>query len=471
METGRNMTNIIIAVVVIGIVGVAGVVIILAPPGTTTPTGNTITILTRHDVSITTAYETAFLASDIAHEYNITNIDWKTQDGGFWDDVIAAGGIDVLWGGGPTLFDQMQRDGNLQSLNSTKMLSILDRVPDEIAGADMKRQDGSGNVVWVAAAISTFGFTVNHAFLDSHSLPTPNNWTHLAQPVWGSLLPTATIAMGNAPKTTSNTRIYEIITQGMGWNTGWITLARMAGSSRLYQGSVETQAAVENQEVGVAMSIDFYGYSTQANNPDCEYILPENESIVNGDPIAICKNTPKMNLAEAFVDYVLSPEGQAIWFTPGVNRMPVLESAFQTPVGLTKTDLYEFFNQTKANVGVDFNDTLSLELNAALTSYFEAVFNDAHDNLELCWKAIVDAYYASDITLEQLNSWAVKMGTPVNVTYEATSRQFTVDFAKEINDAMIYDSGFFHTMQTAWTAAANAQYLATIADLNAYLSP
>jgi len=471
-ESGRNMTKIIIAVVIIGIVGVAGVVIVLNIPGTTpTETGNTITVLTRHDVAITSAYETAFLASDIAHENNITDIVWRSQDGGYWDDVIAAGGVDVLWGGGPTLFDQMQRDGNLESLTSAKMLDVLDRVPDEIAGADMKRRDGSGDVVWVAAAISTFGFTVNHAFLDAHSLPTPNNWTHLAQPIWGSLLPTATIAMGNAPKTTSNTRIYEIITQGMGWENGWVTLARMAGSARLYQGSVETQAAVENQEVGVAMSIDFYGYSTQVNNPDCEYILPQGESIVNGDPIAIVKDTPKEALAEAFVDYVLSAEGQSVWFTPGVLRMPVLESAFGTTVGLQHPDLYAFFNATKANVGIDFNDTLSLEINAAFISYFEAVFNDAHDNLVLCWEALVNAYYAEDITLQQLNDWANIMGKPVNATYESTLRQFTVPFAQEINNDMIYDIGFAHSMQTAWTAAANAQYQAVLDDLNAYLAP
>jgi ABC-type Fe3+ transport system substrate-binding protein len=468
-ETGRNMKNIIIAVVVISIIGVAGVVIVLNPFGGTTGPTESITVLTRHDVAIMTAYETAFLASDIAQEYNIGDIVWRTQDGGFWDDVIAAGGVDVLWGGGPTLFDQMQRDGNLEPLTSAKMLDVLDRVPDEIAGADMKRRDGNNDVVWCAAAISTFGFTVNHAFLDAFSLPTPNNWTHLAQPLWGSLLPTATIAMGNAPKTTSNTRIYEIITQGMGWENGWVTLARMAGSARLYQGSVETQAAAENQDVGVSMSIDFYGYSTQANNPDCEYILPEGESIVNGDPIAIVKDTPKMDLAEAFLDYVLSAEGQAVWFQPGVNRMPVLESAFQTPAGLEKEDLYEFFNRTKTTTGVDFNDTLSLEINAAFISYFEAVFNDAHDNLVLCWDALVTAYYDSDITLEQLNDWAVMMGKPVNVTHDATLRQFTVDFAKEINNDMIYDSGFANTMQTQWTAAANAQYLATLADLNSFL--
>jgi ABC-type Fe3+ transport system substrate-binding protein len=471
-ESGRNMKTMAIAVVVIAIVGVSGVIIVLnmggGGGGPTGPT-NTLTILTRHDTSIHAAYEAAFLASDLADEYNITDIVWRTQDGAFWDAVIDAGGVDVLWGGGPTLFDQMQRDGNLEPLNSTYMTEVVARVPDEIAGADMKRYDTHGTVVWAAAAISSFGFTVNHAFLDAYGLPTPNNWTHLAQPVWGSLLPTATIAMGNAPKTTSNTRIYEIITQGMGWDEGWVTLARMAGSSRLYQGSVETQAAVETQQVGVAMSIDFYGYSTQLNNPDCEYILPEGESIVNGDPIAIVKDTPKMDLAEAFVDYVLSPEGQAVWFTPGVNRMPVLESAFHTPVGLTHPDLYEFFNQTKLNVGIDFNDTLSLEINTSFIYYFEAVFNDAHNALVATWQALVNAYLDEDITLEQLNTFATQMGTPVTVTYESTPRQFTIDFAREINEQMLTDSTFLYNMQVAWTAAANAQYAQVLTDLNAIL--
>ena len=413
--------------------------------------------------------ESAFLATDFAKENNIVDVVWKTQDGGYWDDVIAAGGIDVLFGGGPTLFDQMQRDGNLEPLNWTSIMDIVDRVPDEVAGADMKRENGNGDVVWVAAAISSFGFTVNHVFLDTYGLPTPTNWTDLAQPIWGSLLPTATIAMGNAPKTTSNTRIYEIITQGMGWDTGWITMARMAGSARLYQGSVQTQAAVENQEVGVAMSIDFYGYNTQLNNPDCEYILPEGETIVNGDPIAIVKDTPKMDLAEGFLDFVLSPEGQAVWLSPGISRMPVLGSAFLTPYGSTFPDMYAIYNNTLLNQGIDFNDTLSVEINTAFTAYFEAVYNDAHDNLAACWKALVDAYDASDITIEQLNSWAVMMGTPVTVDYETTPTKFTVAFAQQINDQMIYDSGFYYDMQTLWTDAANAQYLATLADLNAFL--
>lgn len=458
LEAGTSMSKVVIAVVVIAIVSVAGVIIVLnTDPG---EAGQEITILTRHDVAIHEAYETAFLQTDYAIQNNIINIQWKTQAPNFWDEVINAGGIDILWGGGPTLFDQMNREGYLLPLDSALMQEALGRVPDEIAGTEMKRTDG-GDVVWVAAAISTFGFTINQVFLDQYSLPTPNNWTHLAQPIWGSLLPTETIAMGNAPKTTSNTRIYEIITQGMGWDTGWVTMARMAGSARIFQGSVETQAAAENGEVGVSMSIDFYGYNTQANNPDCRYILPEGESIVNGDPIALCSTTAKQDLAEGFIDWVLTGEGQAVWFTPGVRRMPVLESAFSSTTD-NVTSLYAFYNMTLENEGIDFDDTLSVEINTAFISYFEAVFNNPHETLQDTWGALVAAYYAEEISLGELNTLATQMGTPVTVDVDGVDEKFTVELAQEINEDMIYDTDFYAAMQTKWSAAAIAQYNAVL---------
>lgn len=464
-EKGRNMRKIVTAIVVIAIIGGAAAFLIVnyALPG---QQGVTLTILTRHDTAIHTTYEEAFLQSDLAEEYDITEIKWKTQAPQFWDDVIEAGGVDVLWGGGPTLFDQMQRDEYLKPLTTDYLQEVVARVPDEVAGADMKRRNDQDEVIWVAAAISSFGFTVNHRFLDNNELPTPNNWTHLAKPVWGSLLPQPTLAMGNAPKTTSNTRIYEIITQGMGWDDGWITLSRMAGSARLYQGSVETQSAVENGDVGVSMSIDFYGYATQANNPNCEYILPEGESIVNGDPIAITHNTQHMDAAEAFVDYVLSAEGQSLWLTEGIMRMPVLESAFETELGQESTDLYQLYNRTKQNEGIDFNDTLSVAINTAFTAYFEAVFNDPHDQLADAWSAIVDAYENGNITKAELDSFTAQMGEPVTVTVDGEEHKFTIPYAEEINEQMIYDSEFYDQMQQLWKDAAIDQYAQVITDLN-----
>ena len=170
-ETARNTKTIMIAVVVIVVViggGIAGFMLLTGGGTTTTTTGTTtttttvpstvLTILTRHDTSIHSVYEPAFLATDYAIAQGITDIQWRTAGAEFWDDFIDAGTVDVCWGGGPTLFDQLAEQDRLQSLNTTLMLEAEARIPDVIAGVDMKRLNADDELVWIAAAISTFGF-------------------------------------------------------------------------------------------------------------------------------------------------------------------------------------------------------------------------------------------------------------------------------------------------------------------------
>jgi ABC-type Fe3+ transport system substrate-binding protein len=469
-ESTRNVRTSLIAVVVIVVIGVAATSYLFlggffGPNPTTTTTSSgpiTLTILTRHDVAIHNVYEPAFLATDYAIQHHITDIDWKTPDVSFWDDLINLGQVDVCWGGGPTIFDQLMVDGLLTPLNSTLMQTVADRVPNEIAGADMKRYNSESQLMWIAAAISSFGFTVDHDFLDTHSLPTPTNWTDLAKPIWGSLLPSIpTLGMGNAPDTTSNTRIYEIMTQSLGWDEGWINMARMAGSSNIYGGSVDVQLAVRAGEVGVGMTIDFYGFQNAKLNPSNEYILPADQTIVNGDPIAIAANAPHEEEAEAFLDFVLSAEGQVLWLDPTILRMPVLESAFHEPGAAGSTTLYESFNNTKATVGIDFNDTLSLLTNAAFILYWQSVFSDAHTELVQCWSEILSKYYGAIINETLLDYYAGLMGTPVTaLDYNtAVSHKFTLNYCISINSDMIYDSTYSSQMRIRWTNAAKAQYI------------
>ncbi|MFW9843646.1 MAG: ABC transporter substrate-binding protein [Candidatus Thorarchaeota archaeon] len=477
-ESSRNTSTMVVAIVVIAIVGVAGVSIwVLGPalfPGTTTtttdPTGTTLTILTRHDISIQGVFEAAFLATDFAQTNEIADLKWRSPADEYWDDLITEGTIDVCWGGGPTLFDQLMRDDFLEPLTSAKMQTAAARINDTLAGVDMKRNNTSGELMWVAAAISTFGFTVNHAFLDSYSLPTPTTWTDLADPIWAKeLITVPTISMGNAPDTTSNTRIYEIITQALGWEAGWVNMARMAGSAEIFGGSVETQNAVESGDVGVSMSIDFYGYLTQARNPDCEYIVPEGQSIVNGDPIAIPNTATQKDLSEGFLDFVLSAEGQALWLNPDLRRMPVMREAFDEPGVTGVEDLYTAFNQTINTVGIDFNDTMSLTMNRAFIKYWESVFTQAHADLQNCWAAIYNAYDEGRIDLIELNTYADQMGAMISVIDPKTSltEEFTIAYATAINYDMIYDSAYASSIQSRWTAAAKIQYQTIMNAVNA----
>jgi len=447
----------IVVTVVLIVIAVAASIVLTQPPPK--PTGKTLEVITRHDSSIWTIFEPAFLESDYAKQLNIVDIKWIAPEAHLWRDTIKATELDVAWGGGPTLFDQLIRDGQIQALEGTRVTSVVSEIPDSLGGAPMKRRDQQGRAVWVAAAISSFGFTVNQGFLNRYSLPTPQRWEDLADTTY--LKPIRTISMGNAKDTTSNTRIYTIILQGFGWDKGWSILTRMAGNAKIYSGagiSVDVQSASDMGEVGVALSIDFYGYTSQLKNPDCKYIIPQGQSIINGDPIAVIKGTKKQEEAEAFVAWVLSAEGQSFWLKPVVNRMPVRQDAFDTPLGKNRTDLKRLYTETVQNIGISFDDDLALLYTDSVMYYFESVLTDLQSELREAWSALGKAKTEGRISDSRFEELALSLGKPVSWSEGGATQQFTLEYAKSINNRLRDDSAFRESMKSKWTSAARAQY-------------
>jgi ABC-type Fe3+ transport system substrate-binding protein len=426
--------------------------------------GITLTIITRHDTTIWTLFEPAFLASSYAEENNVVDVKWMGPDPGLWTETIEAADVDVAWGGGPTLFDTLIDFDLLAPLEEgSYALERVNEMNDTIAGGSIKRFDGQGRVLWVAAAISSFGFTVNNDFLADAQLPVPNKWEDIANETYGKLLPQPSISMGNAPGTTSNTRIYEIIIQAFGWDEGWRILTRMAGNAGIYGGSVETQNAVEQGDVGVGMSIDFYGYTSQIDYPNCQYILPEGQSIINGDPIALVYKSQHKDAAQDFIGWVLSPEGQSIWLNERINRMPVRPDAFQTEKGQQRSDLYTLFNDTISNVGIPFSDEVAISYEQSLMYYFEAVLKNEHEalaGLAGAWTEIVKAKAEQRISQQEFSDFLLELGTPVSWvnSTDAQTYQFTEEYAIAINEKIYWDSLFRSQMQDIWGDAARAQY-------------
>jgi len=444
--------------------GLTGMFTVLQPPPKIT-----LTIITRHDTTIWTLYEPVFLASQIAKTDGVTDITWiSPTEAGLWIQVMKQGGVDVAWGGGPTLFDTLVENGLLEPLeDDSYAMQMANQINDTLAGGAMKRFNEKGKTLWVAAAISSFGFTVNHAFLNKSKLPVPHRWEDLANETYGKLLPLPTISMGNAPGTTSNTRIYEIILQAFGWEEGWSILTRMAGNAGIYGGSVETQSAVEIGEVGVGMSIDFYGFTTILKNKDCEYIMPEGETIINGDPIALVKGTQHKKAAQDFIGWVLSLEGQAIWLNPNINRMPVRGDVFKTAVGQQRPDLYYLYNKTIQNIGIPFSDAVAISYEQSLLYYFEAVFRDEHESLVDAWTALIKARTDGKLTPEKFKALVAKLGAPVTWTQDGIKYTFNMTYAQSINERIYKDSLFRSQMQSIWRSAAEAKYKAVLSEVKA----
>jgi len=431
--------------------------------------------LSRHDISVQDVFESAFLASSFAIENNIDGITWRTPADEYWDDLIEAGTIDVCWGGGSELFDWLITGNYLSPLTSPLMQEVESRVNDTIAGMPAKRNNTADQLVWIGSEISSFGFTVNHDFLESFSLPVPTAWANLSEPIYGSLLPTVpSIAMANAPDSASHKYIYDMIVQLMGWDDGWIHLSRMAGNAAIYGGSIEAQMAVENGERGIIPCIDYYGFRTQSNNPSCEYIVPCDGTVISPDPIAIANSTANKTMAEGFIDFVLSPYGQSLWFDEDIQRLPIMRDAFKVSGVTGVEDLYSIFNQTARSISFAINQTQSLLTSLPFARYYESVLTDSHVELVNCWQGIVEQYYLGTIIKSELDMYASQMGDPVSITDPKTSvlEKFTLDYALRINHDMTYDSAYSSTVQSRWTAAAKIQYLSVYASLpTSSLSP
>jgi ABC-type Fe3+ transport system substrate-binding protein len=434
-------------------------------------------IITRHGSDILFKARAAFLETDIAAEYDITEreqIRFLGVSSSLWTDTITrSGDIDIAWGGGPVVFDIVNSEGLLSPLESDEVTAILDILPDEISGAASKRII-DGDVMWVGSAISSFGFTINKEFLETEGLVEPTTWMALGNETYAqfSLFPSVTaIGTADATLSTSNTRMFEIILQTYGWEDGWELLTLMGANSRIFDKSESVRDAAIQGIIGAGTTIDFYGYTAQLEEPDlCKYVLPQDGTAVNADPIALVSTSEEPEAAQAFIAWVLSPEGQEIWLDETINRMPINPAVFDTTLGQTRPDLEESYTRTLEAITIDFSDELALSYETAMMFFFKGTLVEAQGDLIDTWIELVDAEDAGDITHKEFLGLVEDLGNPLNIEFTDPETggtvTFTESYAQSINDRITTDADFKSTLRDAWRAAAIVRYNAVLDDLN-----
>ncbi len=448
------------------------------------PTGVTLTIITRHENTILQKTIEKFLNSDIAKELGIENIQPIFAGPELWESYIQKGlekkrPIDVAWGGGPTLFNYIDSKGYIEPLDNTThpefnaVLYEMEKLPKILAGAPTYKVGDDGYVHWIGAAVSSFGFTVNHQMIDQYGIPMPRKWVDLTKPEYAKYLPQVPLTgIADPTKSTSNTRMYEIILQAYGWDEGWKVLTLMAANAKIYDSSSGVRDAVIRGEIAVGITIDFYGYTAMHQNPQCEYIIPENESIVNADPIAILKNTRYPVQAAAFVAWVLSEYGgQQIWLDPDINRLPINTRVFDTPLGQERQDLYQAFQTASQSGIIQFNETLSGLTERAMQYYFKATLVNAHPDLQSTWAAIAQAYLNGQINDLEYNYLINELTKPFTFKdpLTGTDTTFTLEYAIKINDELSKGE-IYQALMSEWEDGARTRYEKTYNDLEKILS-
>jgi ABC-type Fe3+ transport system substrate-binding protein len=433
-------------------------------------------IITRHGFDILYRAREAFLVTDIAEEYNIEKITFLGVSSTLWVDTIdRSGDIDLAWGGGPVVFDVIDNEGQLAPLTSDVVTDVMDDLPNQISGVPAKRIRDE-EVYWVGSAVASFGFTINKDFLESYDLPTPRTWKDLANETYAVTLPSiSSIGTADATLSTSNTRMFEIIFQTYDWVEGWKLLTLKGANARIFDRSESVRDAAIQGTIGAGTTIDFYGYTAQLQNPEfCEYVLPEDGTLVNADPIAMVSTTDNPEAAQAFIAWVLSPDGQKIWLDPNINRLPMNPEVFNTPEGQARQDLEDIYDRTQEALIIEFSDSLALTYETSMMYFYHASIVRPQDNLVDVWTEMTIALEEGEITHEEFISIADDLGNPHEFEFRdpetGETETFTQEYAQDINDRIRDDATFKQQMIDTWSEAAEDRYDAAMEELQQLIS-
>ena len=354
-----------------------------------------IVVISPHQDEIKDETARAFAAWHQQHYGRPVTIRWREAGGGTSQIIRMLGaeyksnpspGIDVLYGGGTEPFIAMEQQGLLTPYDPPA--EILTAIPAQLNGMpiyDPKHE-------WFGAALSGFGILTNERAREAVGLPEVHAWSDLTDPrLAGWISASDPRASGSA------LAIYEIILQAYGWDKGWADLMETSGNIRNFLSS----SAASVVEVGTGdaiygVAIDQYGQAQVSyyGKENVSFTLPEGQTVITADSIAILKNAPHLELAQHFVDFVLSRDGQMLWMAPrgapggavkySINRMSVIpalynEAGLKSPITTNPFQLKSDF---------PYSASLGTKRRAILSALIAAWMIDTHDWLARAWKAV-----------------------------------------------------------------------------------
>ncbi len=319
-------------------------------------------------------------------------VDWLDQ-GGSADDIRfvkakfasnpKTSGIDIFWGGGTTTFLDLD-DAKLLAAY-TPAAAKDKELPATAAGIPLYNPEHT----WHASALSSFGIFYNKKIFAFEKWPEPKKWEDLADPRFrGDISLTDPRRSGTA--NTMNT----IILKSMGWEKGWELLTEIAGNTRSFtHSSTDPIKSVVSGDTAMAMAIDFYALAKigDLGEDNLGFVMPEGQTVIDPDPIAVMKGAPNRKVAERFVDFVLSKDAQKLLVlskgTPQgptrstLGRMAVNVKTYEETEGKRTTPINPF-NQKSSLV---YDTKEAAKQKRIFDDLVGAVLVDTHHQLKKSW--------------------------------------------------------------------------------------
>ncbi|MEW6454408.1 MAG: extracellular solute-binding protein [Pseudomonadota bacterium] len=279
---------------------------------------------------------------------------------------------DIFWASAPDAFEVLKKNSLLQKYQP-KAQGLASKV------GVYPVNDPQG--FYTGFAASGYGIMFNTRYMRANGLPAPKEWDDLKKPVYFGHVGIS------APSRSGTTHLtVETILQGEGWDKGWASLLEIGGNlTQVSDRSFGVPDAVNSGQYGVGIVIDFFGLSAKASGFPVEFVYPTVTTIVPAN-VGIIANAKNQKAAEAFVEYLLSDEGQQILLDPKIQRLPLKPATYdKAPAGYPNP-----FKDAKLGSGVNFNADLSEGRYELLNSLYDRLITFRLKELNAAWKAIQD---------------------------------------------------------------------------------
>ena len=370
-------------------------------------------------------------------------------------------GLDVIFGGGDFFFDvELKPLGVLEPMHIDAALLKATFPEPTLAGVKLydlaKSPDGRPTPSWVGVCLSSFGIVYNPDVYHSIGLPLPlpeqeHGWHDLTDSRLAGLLALADPAhsgsaavayqmviqrnMADAEaalfktnprlahltraQQASNAQYQAAIAQG--WKRGMSDLLKIAANARYF---VDSSTIVPNDvargEAAAGIAIDFYARVTEetVGSNRARFFAPIGATAITPDPVAILHGTHgrRLELAQHFVEFLLSVPGQKLWELkvgqPGgpveraLRRPPVRQDVYNDRAGWSDEDINPF--QT-ANGFNQRNDWMALFTDSR--PIWVAAWIDSRDALKRAYATIlrVPDYHRRKALIESLADLPINM--------------------------------------------------------------
>jgi ABC-type Fe3+ transport system substrate-binding protein len=352
---------------------------------------------------------------------------------------------DMFWASAPDAFEVLKGDGLLQ-----KYEVKVKGIPEKVGAFPINDPEG----YYKGFAASGYGIMWNTRYLKAKKLPVPKTWADLAKPVYHGH-----VGM-SAPSRSGTTHLtVETLLQGMGWAEGWAMWKAIAGNFKtVTERSFGVPDGVNSGQFGIGIVIDFFGLSSEASGFPVKFIYPPVTTLVPAN-IAIVKSAPHPKAAAAFIEFLLSSDGQEVLLDPKIRRLPVNPATYaKAPAGFPNP-----FEDKSIGAAVEFDLQLSKNRYNVINSLFDVMVTYRLKDLRAATKAIQDAEAKmagkSDAAARKLidEARALVAEVPIEAA-QASQQDFNRIFKKKRKKATTKVTGRQAEVEQGWDAQVKANY-------------